>query len=673
VPYDPVQSEPEGYEFSVGTTDIAWRFVRKGLAVDLRLLVPRRDPVELWSVTVKNLGRRTRPVSIYSYMPVGRIGPFTHHARFDSGLGGMIYRYFPYHTLPEQYYELTSRNNCVFCVPDIRPTSFELSRDAFTRLRGLERPGQLEARRLARGFAVLEAAAAVFQFCRRLAPGQPFTVHLLFGPARDRAHTARLKRRYLVSGGFEKAAREVQRFHRRHAPSVRIDTPDDNLNHYVNTFLAARTLFCVRTARLSSVAPARNVVTDALGGIYTDPDSARDRLLQVMAEQNSDGWLKHGMRLAQGVEPEGINTVPHRDMNVWAPFAFYTYMAETGDTAILDEKVPFVDSAQEATVYEHVRRGLEWLLADRTARKLSRLGLGDWNDPLNMAGCKGKGESVWLTQALIHALDTWAAVARFRGDSVFARRCRREAAACRGAVNRYAWDGQWYARGTSDNGQWFGVHRNKEGRIYLNPQAWAFISGTVTDPIRLRQCIMSVHKHLMTPSGPMMLAPAYTGMREEIGRLTLKAPGTYENGAVYCHAALFYAYGLFVVRQAEQAFHVLRLLLPGWKTHTLQRAQQLPVYIPNCYRGRDAGESAGRSSHEPNTGTSAWFYLTVVTRLLGVRAQFDGLRLDPQLPAAWRRAAVWRRFRGAEYEIEIRRSARVKATEVVLDGRRLAG
>jgi cellobionic acid phosphorylase len=169
----------------------------------------------------------------------------------------------------------------------------------------------------------------------------------------------------------------------------------------------------------------------------------------------------------------------------------------------------------------------------------------------------------------------------------------------------------------------------------------------------------------------MLLDPPFGGMREDIGKITQKVPGTGENGSVYSHAVTFYAFALFSVRRGEEGFRALRNLLTGTRGNPLSRSGQLPIYIPNYYRGVGCGPSAGRSSHSPNTGTSAWFYRTAVAMLLGVRGEWDGLRIDPQLPLAWPGARVWRRWRGAEYDIAIRRDRRAGGPRVSLDGREL--
>ncbi|MFA6292357.1 MAG: hypothetical protein WC637_11275, partial [Victivallales bacterium] len=259
-------------------------------------------------------------------------------------------------------------------------------------------------------------------------------------------------------------------------------------------------------------------------------------------------------------------------------------------------------------------------------------------------------------------------VAEKIGDSKRASNYRREAEAARLAINTLAWDGNWYARGTTDAGRWFGISADKEGKIFLNAQSWAMICGAADTPERIKTCIKSVNKHLMTSCGPMTMSPAFTSMREDIGKITQKTPGTNENGSVYSHAAAFYAYGLFRARQADEGFRVLRMLLTGAGSNPLSRSQQLPLYLPNFYRGIACGKTAGRASGHWGTGTCAWYYRTVVTELLGVCAEFDGLRIDPQLPKSWNQAALWREFMGAQFTISIRRSDAVSMTQVSLDG-----
>ena len=671
VPFDPVQVEPQEFEFSPGLADIRWRVTVDNVEVSLRVLIPREDQVELWTVTVLNRDARPRRLSLYPYFPVGQVGWITQVSKYDAALGGIVIDYFPYYVKVEDYYKLRKRKNWLFCVGDRKPVAAETNLREFLGGCGAHNPAALRLPKLAGGEAHYEPSVMALQYALRLAPGKATTLNLAFGPAQDRADIARLVGTYLKPGGVEQALQNVERYLESIAPAVQIDTPDADFNHFVNHWLPQQTHFCGGLVRMDGDPCVRNAYQDAMGATFNLPHKARYWYCTVYGHQHADGFMPHGAPLAEGVDRAMINTIPHRDMNVWPPLALSFYMQETGDLTILDEIVGFKDSPETATVYDHVCRGLEWQLRDRTKRRLCRIGEGDWDDPLNMAGWKEKGESIWLTEALAIALDTWAEVAEKTDDGERAARYRREANVSRRAINRLAWDGAWYARGTTDAGRWFGTKADKEGKIFLNAQSWAMICGAADTPERIRACVKAVNHHLMTPSGPMTMAPAFTSMHEDIGKITQKTPGTNENGSVYSHAAAFYVYGLFRARQAEEGFRVLRTLLTGAGSNPLSRSQQLPLYLPNSYRGVACGTTAGRASGHWGTGTCAWYYRTAITELLGVRGEFAGLRIDPQLPASWDRAALWRQFRGARFNICIERSKAVNQVQASLDGKAL--
>lgn len=673
VPFEPVQKEPERFEFSAGTADIQWLVVCDGIEARVRLVVPRDEQAELWTVSVTNAGGSPRSLSLYTYFPIGLVGPITQLSKYDPELGGITIKTFPYYVKVEEYFKLRDRKNWVFAAADRAPVAVETNLREFLGGNGPHQPAALKQPLLAGGDAYHESSVIAMQYALPLAAGQTSTLNLVFGPAKDRHDITRLAGLYLSPGGVEKALEAVKSYLEGIRPSVRIETPDADLNAFVNHWVPQQVHFNGGLLRMEGDPCVRNAFQDAMGATFTMPGKARHWYCTVFAHQQADGFMPHGAALAEGVNRALINTIPHRDMNVWPPICLDFYLRETGDFTILEEQVGFKDADQTVTLYEHVCRGLEWQLRDRTARNLCRIGEGDWDDPLNMAGWKGKGESVWLTEALALGLDTWAEIAQQRGDVGRAALYRQEAEVSRQVINQLAWDGSWYARGTTDAGRWFGIAKDQEGKVFLNAQSWAMMCGAATQAGRVDDCIEAVNEYLITPSGAMTMGPAFTGMVEDIGKITQKTPGTFENGSVYCHASVFYAYGLFKVRQAEEGFRVLRSLLTGGESNPLCRSQQLPLYLPNFYRGLACGRTAGRSSSNWSTGSVAWYYRTVVSELLGVRADLDGLLIDPQLPAAWDQATVWRQFRGAQYEIKIQKSETASALQVTLDGKVLPG
>jgi cellobionic acid phosphorylase len=158
-------------------------------------------------------------------------------------------------------------------------------------------------------------------------------------------------------------------------------------------------------------------------------------------------------------------------------------------------------------------------------------------------------------------------------------------------------------------------------------------------------------------------------MREDVGRVTQKHPGSAENGAVYNHASVFYIYSLYTAGESARAFDALRKMIPGPGVDDYLRRGQLPVFIPNYYRGayKEYPRTAGRSSQLFNTGTISWVYRCVIEGLCGLKGDARGLKVAPQLPPDWPGMKIVRRFRGATFEVEVKRGA-VRGTEVVCDG-----
>mgnify|MGYP001573698652 FL=1 len=379
--------------------------------------------------------------------------------------------------------------------------------------------------------------------------------------------------------------------------------------------------------------------------------------------------MPDGIILHKDAELKYINQVPHTDHCVWLPICLSAYLDETNDYGILSEMVPFVKGTELASVSEHITRAMHWLINDRDKRGLNFIKQGDWCDPMNMVGYKGKGVSGWLTMACAYAFMIWADICEKSGQPSISKEFTLEAHKTNIVINKYLWDGEWFARGITDDNVIFGISKDKEGRIYLNPLGWSILCGAADD-IKQTKIIKAVSAQLENPFGVEKLAPAYTSMREDVGRLTQKFPGTAENGAVYNHAAAFYIYALYSIGKKDNAYHLLRKMIPGPDPKDIIRRGQLPVFIPNYYRGayRQFPRTAGRSSHLFNTGTVTWFYRCLIDGLFGLQGSKTGLCVNPQLPSYWNEVTVIRTFRGAKLHVNIKRELGVLATQVYVNG-----
>lgn len=670
VPYEPVRARAERFVFSVGKSDLLWSVEHLGLRVELRLSLPREDVAELWSLSMTNLSGRPRRISVTPYFPIGYMSWMNQSAEYRADLGGIVASSVTPYQKVEDYFKNKHLKDKTYFLCEHAPDSWEANQTVFEGEGGLHDPSALQGESLGNGDARYETPAAVVQYKLALRPGETVERRFLFGPALDDAEIRTMRERYLSAEAFARTAQDYRAYIAEGEGCLRVSTPDKEFDNFVNHWLPRQIFYHGDVNRLTTDPQTRNYLQDNMGMCYVKPEVARGAFLTALAQQEPSGAMPDGILLVEGAELKYINQVPHTDHCVWLPVALRAYLDETADWSLLDEVV--VDhSGQGHTVAVRIGRAMDWLLQERDARGLSYIAQGDWCDPMNMVGYKGRGVSGWLTVAAAHALGLWAGMCRERGDDAAARHFEAGAAAMNGAANEHLWDGRWFARGITDDDVKFGVKEDSEGRIYLNPQAWAILSGAA-DAGQRAAMFEEIEAQLHSPYGVTMFAPPYSKMRDDVGRVTQKHPGSAENGAVYNHAAIFYIFSLYTIGEGERAFQALRQMIPGPDLADYLQRGQLPVFIPNYYRGahREYPRTAGRSSQLFNTGTVSWAYRSLIEGLCGLKGDAHGLAIAPQLPRGWDGMQVERSFRGAQFRVSIRRAG-VAVVQVWQDGRQL--
>ncbi len=668
VPYEPVRAPVEKFAFEVTPTDIRWHIERPGLRVEITLTLPVDDACELWQVRLTNSGARPRKVSFYPAFPLGLMSWMNQSATYDATLGGIVADCVTPYQKIDDYFKNQNLKDKVCLLSEQTPLAFETRQARFEGEGGLHKPDAIMAEQMADGVALYENPIAALQFDHDLEKGESVTHRFLFGPAFDDPEIMRLKSLYLSEAGFARARDDYTAYMAAGARAINIESSDPHLDAFVNEWLPRQVYYHGDTNRLSTDPQTRNFLQDAIGSVYVKPETARKTLLKALSQQHANGSMPDGIRMYDGAELKYINQVPHTDHSVWLALFLEAYLDETDDYAVLDALVTDSETQTALPVRERISAANQWLIGAVDHRGLNFIDQGDWNDPMNMVGWKGKGVSGWLSLATAHSLRLWSQILERNGKdgSTFAEAAQR----FNDAMNTHLWDGDWYGRGITDDDVKFGVKADIEGRIFLNPQSFALMSGAA-DANKQKRMVAAVEDQMETPYGVEMIAPAYTHMREDVGRLTQKFPGVAENGSVYNHAAIFYIYSLYQVNEREKAFELLRKMLTGPDDEDYLRRGQLPVFVPNYYRGahRQHPEASGRSSHLFNTGTASWLYRSIIEGLFGLKGCREGLRIAPKLPASWPSARVTRHFRGATFEIEITRGA----PALHVDGQAIAG
>ncbi|MDZ7923664.1 MAG: NdvB protein [Marinagarivorans sp.] len=674
-PYEPVRKKAPSFVFSAGKGDIKWKVTDLDIEIQLTVSLPVDDVVELWSLSVKNLGTKTRNLSIYPFFTIGYMSWMNQGAMYRPDLGGIVASCVTPYQKVNDYPMIKTLKDKTFFLHDTPPHGWEVARERFEGEGGLHNPDALQTESLSNGDALYETPAAVLQYRESLASNESKNYRFIFGPAHNDTEIQYLRDKYLSANAFEKTAAAFAAYLAKGDGVLKIHTPDEGLNNFVNHWLGRQVYYHGDVNRLTTDPQTRNYLQDNMGMTYILPNITRAAFLLALSQQEASGSMPDGILIHKDAELKYINQIPHTDHCVWLPVCLQAYLDETGDYELLNQPVISAETGETATVFERITNAMRWLLKDRDYRGLNFIAQGDWCDPMNMVGHKGKGVSGWLSVATVYALKLWAGVAKTLAKHVVTVEMLEGAEQITASVQKHLWDGDWFGRGITDDGVVFGISKDIEGRLFLNPQSWAMLAGIATQEQQTKM-IQAIEEQLETPYGVTMFAPAFTKMREDVGRVTQKFPGSAENGSVYNHAAMFYIYSLYAATpsadNSQRAFKLLRQMIPGPDTADYLQRGQMPVYIPNYYRGAyyQFPRTAGRSSQLFNTGTASWYYRALIDGLFGVKGCREGLCISPQLPQDWQHASITRHFRGATFAISYTRG---EVFNVNVDGADIEG
>lgn len=679
LPYEPMRIELDKFSFELASSDISWAIEHKGLKISIKVNLTKDDVVECWFFSVVNLTDKPKNISIYPYFSIGYMSWMNQSASYDETLNAIVADSITPYQKVTDYFENKDLKDKTFFISDIKPTAWHANQKVFEGEGGLHQPSALQDERLGNVEARYETPVAVMQFQQLLLPSERKTFQFLFGPAKDDAEIALIKEKYLGHHQRNKTQQSYKEYIKQSQACLSIHTNGDTNNNtfedFFNHWLPRQMFYHGDVNRLSTDPQTRNYIQDNMGMAFIEPSATRQAYILAVSQQSISGAMPEGVLLHEKAQLKYINQVPHADHGVWLPICLSVYLNETDDVSLLSEMISFADSNEEQSFASHIGLALDYLINATDHRGLSFIEQGDWCDPMNMVGYQGKGVSSWLSLATSYALTSWCDLCNEYDINISRQKYdeyRFAAQAINTAVNEHLWHEQWFARGITDNGRVFGTDEDNEGKIFLNPQSWAMLSGAACDKQQVKM-IAAITKYLVTPQGTMMLAPSYTQMVEDIGRVTQKHPGVSENGSVYNHAAIFYIYALYQVGENNLAFELLRKMLPS--LDNAEVTGQLPIYVPNYYRGayHQFPEQAGRSSHLFNTGTISWLYRCLVEELCGLKGCASGLKIAPKMPSHLPRLSGQRHFRGATIDFVIEQASDILMIEVLLDKRVVSG
>ena len=631
------------------------------LRVTARYFVPKSETLEAWTVTLENLSNRPRKISVFAYAMFGLNGSDSERRGFGKDVYSEIHADLGGTVLINRKTGLPLRKVNGFLVAQNHFRGANGHRDQFTRSDySLATPKILWGWNCDNKGDFGYDCAGVVQSTLTLTPRGRGRVDFLAGIYADLSEVRAIKAR-LSSTRLDELDAEQMQIERNRAKAFHVDTGEANRDRdaLINLFVKKQ----IYSYLLDKTGVRDNLQNDN-GVVLFDPATARKNILQTLTVHKADGSSLHSWR--------PLNRLHYSDKPFYMLQTIPWYIKETGDFSILDEKIPYFESTEVGTVWDHLQRSYRHLSSDLGKRGLCLQHHADWNDQLEPSAKTGERESVMVSEQLCAGLLEIAELAERRKDSATAAECRRLHSEMASKINQAAWDGEWFVRTICEDGYALGSHQHAEARIFVNTQSWAVL-GRVSDEARLRQCLASVDKLMMKPEGIPICDPPCSTFDERIGRFTTVLPYHIENGGCYNHAAGFKVVADCLLGRAEEAWDTFVKVAPDNPENPVSNSGVEPFSFTNFYT-RVPG-MRGRSGYAWRTGTAAWFTVGLVEWMLGARRHYDGLLIAPCLTQRIPHARITRTFRGAVYEIELDNSAGrcVGARSIVVDGKSIQG
>ena len=527
-----------------------------------------------------------------------------------------------------------------------------------------------------------------------LEPEEETRLIFLLGEGKREAGRA-MRAKYSDHGAVDRAYSDLRAFWDDKCSRLQIQTPDEGMNTLINTWTLYQAEINVMFSRFASFIEVggrtglgyRDTAQDAMTVPHSNPEKCRQRLVELLRGLVSAGyglhlfqpeWFDPDTEVKPFKSPTVVPTPKVSDMihgledtcsddALWLIASIVEYVKETGEYGFFDEIITYADGGS-GTVYEHMKKILDFSAKQIGAHGVCKGLRADWNDCLNLGG----GESALVSFLHYWAIDNFLEAASWLGREedvkVYTDMLRTVKETC----DRELWDDGWYIRGITKNGRKIGTHQDREGRLHLESNSWAVLSGAA-DYEKGIKAMDAVDEYLYTPYGIMLNGPSYTVPDDDIGFVTRVYPGVKENGSIFSHPNPWAWAAECRLGRGDRAMKFYHALCPYYQNDIIEIREAEPYSYCQFIMGKDH-TAYGRARHPFMTGSGGWAYFSATRYMLGIRPQFDSLEIDPCIPADWKEFSVTRVWRGAEYRISVKNPEGVMkgVKELILDGRKVS-
>ena len=670
ISWQPVGKDRSKYSCRHGLSYSKYLCDYSDIHAEQKLFTAMDDPVEIWDVKLRNDSGRERDLSVFSYCEFSFHHIDMDNRNFQMSLYAAGSRYEDGVIEHDLFYE---EDGYQFFTSNFEPDGFDCLRDSFIGPYRTERDPETVENGICKGsFQKGGNHCGCLMKHLTLQPGEEVRLIFLLGEGGIAAGKS-AKQKYTPAKADEDFQR-LANFWEKKLSCLQVQTPNESMNTELNIWNLYQSEINVLFSRFTSFIEVggrtglgfRDTAQDAMTIPHAEPQKCRSRLIELLRAVTSEGYGLH-LFDPRWFEPEEefkpfksptVIPTPTRseyvhgikdacaDDALWLVSAVVQYIRETGETGLAFETVTYADGGQDS-VYEHLKR-----ILDFSARQTGQNGIckglrADWNDCLNLGG----GESAMVSFLHIWAMKQFADLARFleRHDDAryYEALIQKESGICEEVL----WDGKWYIRGITADDRKIGTQQDAEGRVHMESNTWAVLCGAAS-PERGKSAMDSVDEYLYTPYGLMLNAPCYTKPDEGIGFVTRVYPGLKENGSVFSHPNPWAWCAEALLGRGTRAMKFYNALCPALQNDQIEVRQAEPYTYCQFISGKDH-TTYGQAHHPFMTGSSGWAYYASTQYLLGIRPDFDRLIIDPCIPADWKEFSVTRKWRGGIYNIHV--------------------